>query len=162
MESFSWLLDVSAAAAANLVVHVCWQRVFPAGGMFRAMLAGLLIGAATLVVATLIDPRSTLWGALANAAIYLSFSYVYFHWNNMGETARRIRLVMELQRAPQGLTRAEIVTRYSHREIIDRRLRRLLESRQIIETDSHYHLGNPSVLGMARIIDVAKAILGVR
>ena len=129
MRSFSWLLDVAVAAAANLVVHVCWQRIFPAGGMFRAMLAGLVIGGAALIVVTLIDPQSTFWSALTNAAIYLSFSYVYFHWNNMGETARRIRLVIELQRASQGLTRAEIVARYSHREIIDRRLGRLLESR---------------------------------
>src|SRR5207248_2028791 len=122
-------------------VHVSWFRLFPTGGMFRAMLAGFLAGSLMLALASWIAADGTIWNQLANAAIYLSFSYVYFHWNNMGETARRIRLVIELQQAAQGLTRAQIAVRYGHREIIDRRLARLLESRQIVERDETYHLG---------------------
>jgi len=158
---FSWLFIVAAAGSANLAAHVLWFRIFPSGGMFRALLAGFFVGCGVLAVTSWVLGAPSVWNHLSNGAIYLCFSYVYFHWNNMGETARRIRLVTELRQAPRGLSRAEILVRYGQREIIDRRLKRLLESRQIKEVDARYHLDNPSVLAMARIMAFAKRALAM-
>jgi hypothetical protein len=161
LDDFWWLAVLCAACGANATIEVLWFRIFRAGGLFRAMLAGFLGGLAALAVASWAFGDRSVWGALCNAGTYICFSYVLFHWNNMGETGRRVRLAIELQNAPNGLTRNEILARYGHREIVDRRIARLLASRQIIETNSRYHVANTSVLTMARIIGVLKLLLKV-
>lgn len=158
---FWWLLAVACAISANIVVHVFLSRSYPAGGMYRALLAGFLSGCAALAVTAGIFAARPVWSHLTNLAIYLSFSYVYFHWNNLGETGRRIRLIIELRSAKEGLTRADILARYGHCEIVDRRLDRLLGSRQIRIVGSSYHLDNPSVFMMARLIALMKRILAL-
>ncbi len=160
MNGFAWLLVTAGASAANMICHVLWFRAFPAGGMFRAMLAGLIGGSIALVILSAVFIDQSAWWHLLNLVIYGCFSNAYFHWNNMGETARRVRLMIELLAAPTGLTRAELINRYGSREIIDRRLGRMLESRQIREVGSRLRLGNASFLAMARIVGLFKRLLG--
>lgn len=156
-----WIAVVGAACATNIAADVAWFRAFPAGGVFRAMLMGFVSGGVILAALSVGFGMSSFWWHFLNVAIYACFSYAFFHWNNMGETGRRVRLLIELRAAPEGLTRAELFTRYGHREIIERRLNRMLESRQIREMDGRYRLDNQSFLAMARIVRVFKRLLDV-
>jgi hypothetical protein len=97
--------------------------------------------------------------ATADGLLYAGFCYVYFHWNNMGETARRIRMLRELAAAPEGLTFEEMVQRYSAQEILERRLERLSAAGQISETDGRLVLTSRTILLSARLIALAKQII---
>ena len=48
---------------------------------------------------------------LLNAVIYAALGYCYFHFINLGETARRIRIIRELYDAKTGLSPEEILNR---------------------------------------------------
>ncbi len=164
MASQFWnILVPPVAILANMAVQVVVYRLWNTEGrLFRSQMAGAAAGLAVLVVLSV-----SVHGTGANAAdsattnvlIYLAFCYVYFHWNNMGETARRIRLLRELHDAPRGLTDAELQTRYPAREILEHRLRRLIEARQIAERDSRLFLTSTAVLRSARLVGLAKWLI---
>ena len=156
------ILMASLAVAANMAGQIMAYRLLPAEGkLFKSQVAGMLIGG--LVLALLLNaapgtaPSADV--ATADVLLYLAFCYVYFHWNNMGETARRIRMLRELAAAPGGLTFEEMVARYSAQEILERRLERLSAADQIDETDGRLVLTSRSVLLSARLVGLAKQII---
>lgn len=161
MTDFWWLAVLAGACGGNVVVHVLCFRIFPKAGQYLSQLAGFVAALAFVVIAGWPVTVGHIGSWLAELCIYFCFSYSYFCLNNMGETSRRVRLAIELSRAPQGLTRDELLARYSAREIVDRRLGRLLKSGQIREQEGRYVLGNQSVLTMARIVGLFKLILNV-
>lgn len=71
---------------------------------------------------------------------------MYFNFINLGETARRIRLLSELYNCRVGLTYPEIIQRYNAKEVLNRRVLRLLNNGQIVYRDGRYFTANPSVL----------------
>lgn len=93
---------------------------------------------------------------------YAALGYCYFHFINLGETARRIRLVRELAEAgPSGLTKEELLSRYNSGELVEARLGRLLSNSQVVEKYGRYYLGGPALLLMARaLLLLKKLILG--
>ena len=77
-------------------------RLLPAEGkLFKSQVAGTLIGGLVLALLLSAAPGAAPSAdvVVAGALLYLVFCYVYFHWNNMGETARRIRMLRELGRS---------------------------------------------------------------
>jgi len=102
------------------------------------------------------------WGYLiCNALIYACLSYNYFHFVNLGETARRIRIIREIYDSPNGLTKEEILQRYNAREILGLRMGRLLSKGQIHLKEGRYFINNPTMLAISNIIIfLKKAILG--
>ena len=99
----------------------------------------------------------------ANLIIYCSLGYCYFHFINLGITARRIRILRELYTSPGGLTLSELLQRYNAGNMITARLERLLNSGQIVLRDNRYHIGRPVMLFMSRSIVAMKLlILGKR
>lgn len=93
---------------------------------------------------------------LTNLIIYGLLGYGYFHFINLGETGRRVRLVRELYLAPEGLTLEEILERYNAREIIGKRLQRLLDNQQIILREERYFI-KPSLM-----LFITSALLGAK
>ena len=158
-----WALAVAAlAVAANVAGQITAYRLMRAEGrLFKSQLAGTSIGG--LVLALLLsggpDGGASADIVTADALLYASFCYVYFHWNNMGETARRIRMLRELAAAPEGLTFEDMVRRYSAREILERRLERLSAAGQIRETGGRLVLTSATVLLSARLVGLAKQIV---
>ena len=160
--SLSALLIATLAVIANMAAQIAAYRLLrSAGRLFKSQLAGALVGA--VVLAVLLGRgaagRFSADIATADALLYASFCYVYFHWNNMGETARRIRMLRELAGAPGGLSFDELVRRYSAREILERRLERLAAAGQIRETDGRLVLTSRTVLLSARLVGLAKQII---
>jgi hypothetical protein len=85
-----------------------------------------------------------------NALTYGALGYGYFHFINLGETARRVRLLRELIEAGGALTEEEVLRRYNGRDILEARLGRLLRAGQVVERGGRFRLGHPTVLRMAR------------
>ena len=136
----------------------------------RSIYVGFLAGLALLAA---IEAACLAWGprtpgdALASAAInvmtYGALSFGYFHFINLGETARRIRIIREITAAGRPLTREEILDSYNAEAIVGVRINRLLSTGQISFREGRYYLANPTILYMARIIVLMKLlVLGKR
>jgi hypothetical protein len=92
-------------------------------------------------------------------ASYSALGYCYFHFVNLGETARRIRLLRELSESKNGLSVNEILERYNAKEIIENRLNRLLKSGQVVYKNNRYYIGKPVMLFMSKMILFAKRFI---
>lgn len=154
------------AFAAGAFLQVLSCRSQKGDGLLRSVFTGFGAGAFVLFLfETGYICRSSgaaidTFGRLAaNAIIYLAFWNTYFHFLNMGETARRIRILRELYSAPGGLTLDEIISRYNAEEIIGRRLSRLVSSGQIALKNGKYYIGSPFMLFAANGIMLLKTIL---
>jgi hypothetical protein len=90
---------------------------------------------------------------------YGALGYCYFHFLNLGETARRIRLLRELYEHPGGLSEAELLARYDSRGILAARMERLLSSGQLLLRGGRYYTGSPAVLLIARMTTRLKLIV---
>ncbi len=94
-----------------------------------------------------------------NLLTYTALGYTYFHYINLGETARRVRILRELTEHEGGMDEQEILAKYNSRDIIEKRLGRLLKNKQVILRDGKYYIGRPTVLWIAKIINVIKMIV---
>jgi len=95
---------------------------------------------------------------IVNLMTYSALGYCYFHFLNLGETARRIRIIRELYDSEGGLSLSGILERYNSGDIVQKRVERLLNNRQIIERNGRYYIGNPVMLMMANIMVALKLI----
>src|SRR3989338_6489355 len=122
-----------------IVGHIFAYRLAPALGapltLGIGFLGGFLVFSALQgMVFPLDDPSLNDFGnGIADLLAYLALAYTYFHFVNMGETARRVRILIEMNRFPDGLDREEIHFLYNAREMIDRRIKRLSDTGQIFE-----------------------------
>ena len=154
-----------AGLTACVVLHVGICRyisvyIGPLGALAVSVLggvglvAGLAVGAGEL-------------GALPVWLLtYLLLVYCYvIGLFNLGESSRRIRLLIELHGAPgQALTLEEILTRYNARMVVEARLRRLVAAGQLIECDygRYYVIGNRTGLWIARALAALAPLLSQR
>lgn len=153
--------------AICVVAHVVIARAAPTlprvAGILGATGAGLVavvaIGAAFLLGT---GASGEGWGAaLVWALAYLALVYAYvFGFFNLGESARRVRLLIELAAAgPRGMTRAEILTAYNARTIVTARLQRLVTGGQLEMRAGRYHLRRRGALVAASLLVALKVVL---
>jgi hypothetical protein len=90
---------------------------------------------------------------------YVAMAYGYFHFVNLGETARRVRIIRELWESPDGLSVNELLRRYNASEILRIRLQRMINNGQLKERDGRYYIGNPIMLYMAKAMVMMKIVL---
>lgn len=95
---------------------------------------------------------------IVNLMTYSALGYCYFHFVNLGETARRIRIMRELYDSEGGLSLGGILARYSAPDIVYKRVERLLNNGQISEKNGRYYVGSPVMLIMAKIMVAMKLI----
>lgn len=162
----AWALTPCLGLLVAVAVHVALSR--GRAGMPRPRALGLSALAGLAVVAVLSVSFARVGGAgdplgLAAAWLlaYLSLAYFYvFGFYNLGESARRIRLLIELDQAgPRGLRLEEILAAYNARLIVEARLQRLLAGGQIVERGGRYLIGAPVGLWAARGLALAKLVL---
>lgn len=147
----------AASPVAGLVVNCAAQVLLcrRSGRLLKSVYRGFAAGAAACALACGFNaellPALTSYGALG---------YCYFHFLNLGETARRIRIVRELAEAgPAGLTREELLARYNARAMVETRFARLLNTSQVVESEGRLFVEKPAVLRMARIMLFLKKLL---
>lgn len=144
-----------AALAVNVLVQVAVFLLAPQRGLLRSELIGFVAGGVGLTLVhtftggVVQSSSETAALLVVNLLTYGALGYGYFHFANLGETARRVRIVRELSESPDGLTLEEILKRYNAREIFDRRLRRLIGTGQIVLRDGRYYIASPVVTAMA-------------
>jgi len=150
----------------NVLIQIGSFRAFPKLGLLTSVLLGFTVGflgafllEGYLCTVQLMELKDSIAIFIINIVAYFSLAYCYFHFINLGETARRIRILRELKEAPQGLSLNEILNRYNAREIIERRISRLIQTGQIKLKNEKFYIGKPLVLVMAKFIVVSKIIL---
>lgn len=155
--------------AMNVFAQIVCTRAAPRLGLFRSLLAGFGSGAiVTLFFSYYASIHSGKMGVagiagdvMLDGVMYTLLGYCYFHFVNLGETARRIRILREIHDSEAGLTINEIVARYNAGEIFDNRLRRLVEKRQIIMRDGRLYATRSMMYYMTlALIAMKKLILG--
>lgn len=152
--------------AINVLSQMISFRILPERGLLNSVFLGFFSGFFILFIFEFYIFLQQFALTKESAAIlivhlvtYMSLGYCYLHFINLGETARRIRILRELFDAPDGLSLDEILRRYNAQEIIERRLQRLLKNSQIIVKNDIYYIGKPIMLWMARIVVAFKFIL---
>lgn len=166
-----WLLALVPVAglAVNVGSQVILCRTARSLGLLRSLILGFGTGwlfalVSTLALGNFLDlatddllAQMTVSG-LTTAAL----GYCYFHFVNLGETARRVRILRELTEAGGQLSREELLKRYNSADMVRQRLGRLLRSGQVVLRDGHYFIGKPTVLRMARAVELVGRIVGLR
>lgn len=165
-----WLSALSPVLglAANVLVQVSAFRGRPSMGLLRSEYLGFGAGLAGVAavewVAWCVLPGSGIpadppFRALLSLGCYAALGYCHFHFVNLGETARRIRLLRELHEAGGGLPHEALLIRYGSREIVGKRIARLVGTGQVVLREGRYYIGNPLVLTIARAMVALKRIL---
>ena len=160
------------ALGACIVVHVILSRAFP--GLARPLGILLSVGVAGVGVVgvALFGPADRLPAAVSPlelAAVwlltYVLLAYCYvIGFFNLGESARRIRLLIDLHQAGRrGLSLEEILSTYNARMIVDVRLHRMITGGQVRQQDGVYYTRARVMLAAARLLVWLKiAYLGSR
>lgn len=152
------------------VAHVLVSRAVPAlprlHGIATSVGSGLIVVGVLPLLADPAPAEARAWDtALVWVMTYLLLAYCYvFGFFNLGESARRIRLLIELEQAgPRGLSLDEILAVYSARMIVTLRTERLATGGQIVERDGRYVLKARLMLRAAKALVLLKLVfLGAR
>jgi len=122
--------------------------------MLRAIFTSFFIGLlSTLTLSILIlwqTETIDIWLLLTNLLTFIALGYCYFHFINMGTTARRFRIMSELNSSSNGLTLDQIKKCYNSSEMIGHRIRRLIDNHQATYVDGYYNL-TPSLMKIIAI-----------
>ena len=166
--SFSYLqvLNPVIGLIINASVQVFVFRCSSSTKLLKSLVSGWTTGFASVSLIEIYN-FSAFSGAaqdfiailITNLIIYCSLGYCYFHFINLGETARRVRILRELHDSKKGLSMAEILERYSAKDIIEKRINRLIDTGQIIYKNGRYYTGSPAMLLIAKIITTMKLII---
>ena len=154
------------AFALDVLVQIMFFRAHNSTGLLRSIKWGFLSGLLFLVVLYVVlwgfsaaDIPSLLYHGMVGVISFGSLSYGYFHFINLGETARRIRILREFSEAGGRLTYAELLTRYNARTQIDIRLQRLLTTGQIVDKGGTLVIGKGTVLRITKIMYCLRSLL---
>lgn len=150
----------------NVLVQILSFRSITRLGLLKSEYLGFFLGMVNLCILEFYYfsglaeyTEDMIYIFVANLIIYFSLGYCYFHFINLGETARRIRILRELYDSKEGLSMAGITGRYSSKEIFEKRITRLINHGQVIFKNDRYYIGNPVMLFVAKIILLMKVIL---
>lgn len=154
-----------SAFMLNVVTQVVLLRLSKQVGLLKSIYYCFGLGLIALMVSEIITAFSlslqaseVLPIAIANLLIYFALGYCYFNFINLGETARRIRILRELYESDGGLSMEEILQRYNALEIVQRRIGRLIRSGQVIEKNGRFIVSKPILLMIAKVIVAMKLL----
>jgi len=150
----------------NAISQVLLCRYAGGLGLLRSIFVGFFCGFIVVIsieagnyFATAVSIGYLMGQLFVCIITYGTLSYCYFHFVNLGETARRIRILRELYDSKDGLSMEEILNRYNANDILEKRIGRLLNNDQIICKEGKYFAGNSTVLFMNRAMIIMKLVL---
>lgn len=147
----------------NVFIQILSCRYLKRISLLKSEYLGFVIGLVAMVFLqfyTYYQPRIDFMAvAVLNFIIYACLGYLYFTFLNLGETARRIRILRELYEAADDLSLRELLCSYNAREIVERRINRLTNNGQILYNQEKFYIGKPLVLWMAKAIVMMKLIV---
>jgi hypothetical protein len=92
--------------------------------------------------------------------VYNALGYSYFHFFNMSETARRIKILLEIRKNKYLLVE-ELTVDYKSDFMVKTRLQRLLELNQIQLINGKYFIKNKVLLFAAIMVNFLKKVLNL-
>lgn len=148
----------------NITIHFILLRFFQLKLLKSIKLAFFFGLVSTCSLSYIYIPTLSLSDQMAHlllhAISYSSLAYGYFHFINLGETARRVRIVLEFYHINgKQMSYQELIQHYSAKQMVDKRLKRLLDNHQIIEKDHKYLTHHSSVLRMSQLMQLLKRVL---
>jgi hypothetical protein len=150
----------------DVLVQIMFFRAHNSTGLLRSIKWGFLSGLAFLAVLYLVlwsfsaaDLWTLIFHGMVGVLSFGSLSYGYFHFINLGETARRIRILREFSEAGGQLSYAELLARYNARTQIDIRLQRLLTTGQVVDKGGALVIGKGTVLRITKIMYCLRGLL---
>ncbi len=154
----AWLLFLHAAILR--ASRAFGRGASPQGAAFQAVFLGAPLAAAGAWTAYLsrLSGAALTGAAIYGLIVYACLSYFYFHLFNLGETSRRLRILIELYRGP---VRAEdLERRYPPLSQVDVRLERLLGMGQIEFGEGRYRLKSRRLWLVAACVEAWRRALG--
>jgi len=149
--------------AVNVASQILTFRLLKQVGMLKSVFFGFFSGFAVfLALQFLLSPAikdSSAGFFISNLLIYSALGYCYFHFINLGETARRIRMLNEIYHSEGGLSDEDILKRYNSNMIVDLRLKRLLSNNQLSFLNNRYFVKKSLMLYITKAIVFMKLIL---
>lgn len=160
------LVSPIAAMLVNVAAQVFFFRSRQGGQYFRSILEGFLFGGVALVafetfsvVSSSATADRLLMAGTVNLPIFLCLSYCYYNFVQLGQTSIRIRMYTEIASRPEGVAVEEIEHEYDEAALTELRLRRLIESGDVIAKGGCYFVARRRLLLIANIIFAAKHFL---
>jgi hypothetical protein len=152
------------ALGVNVVAQVILFRLRRGAQFTRSIVEGGWIGAMVglgvgLVCTSRVPAGQLLSSLAASAFTYLALSYCYYHFVQLGQTSIRIRIYMEIASSPQGLTIEELAGRYDGNVLLQMRLKRLIESRDITQREGRFFVGRSRFVRVAAMIYAARRLV---
>lgn len=146
---------------SNCLFQITTKRLFPSISLMRSVHVGFLAGVAFLMIFELFVIKETFYLLLTSSLmIYIAESFCYFNLITLCITARRVRILRELyEKGQEGLTLPELLSRYNANDMVQIRVKRLMDSGQVIFKQDKFYVGNPTVLVMAKILTLMKILL---
>lgn len=162
----SWLAAVAPiiSLATGVAAQVAWFRAAGRRGLLKSLFAGFAVGLAATVAIWLLARRIggehvTIPWLIVALITYAALGYGYFHFVNLGQTARRVRLLWEVHQAGGELAREDLLRRYGAADIVGARLERLLGAGQIVLREGRYVIGRPTMLVITRLMGAWKSMV---
>ncbi len=152
------------ACVALLVSHALMVRLWlarrpgtspqKATALLGVVLNGPLVAAILACGVWTKAPLADLSLALIYAVLaFNSVAYSYFHFFNLSETGRRIRMLLQLLEGDRiGSGDGEAATTYSAHVMVSQRLVRLMQMGQINETMGRYRISGQFLLRSANLV----------
>ncbi len=163
---FLHILSPILGLLSNSISQLFVCRYVAKCGLFKSVVVGFLCGISGLFfieaayfINASVSTLEMLCQIVVNLIAYTGLAYCYFNFINLGETARRIRIVRELFESQNGFSLEELLERYNASTIIDLRLQRMISKGQIVCRGGRYYIGKPLMLIIAKTIIVMKLIL---
>ena len=142
----------------NILLQIISFKIILNKSLLKSICFGFLSGGVVfLIVEYLFNDK--IGHVICNVVIYIFLSYNYFHFINLGETARRIRLLIELKESTDGLAINEVLERYNSKEIIRRRLDRLTKNGQVVSKSGRFYIDKPVMLIAAKALSCLRIFL---
>ena len=158
-----WLVIAPVAALTiNVVGQIVVFRLQHGRHFLRSIAAGFAVGGLILVIAHCLYPLRLdsleAWpeAFLVNVPCYAALSYCFFNFANLGQSSIRVRIYARVAAQPDGVSVSEIAREYNEAMLMEMRLQRLVESRDLVLRDGRYFLGR------TRFVPIAKVIFGIK
>jgi len=149
---------------ANMIFQIMFTRN-SRKGLLAAIVIGFVLGSIfdLVVNVALIYYSQITWyefgGVLVSYTTYTALSYCYFHFVNLGETARRIRILQEIGETKKGMTLEDLLARYNAEYMLRIRIARLVNSRQIKLVDGKYKIDSKIMLMICSLMSHLRFLL---
>ncbi|TAM45947.1 MAG: hypothetical protein EPN55_06950 [Gammaproteobacteria bacterium] len=170
--SIPLLIFTSLMPLLLILAHVLTCRLSsPEHASPQARLAKLIVVMNVLLLAGVwAVSQAEGWGA-ADAAGMLAFAlivfngiaYSYFHFFNMSETARRIRMLIQIQQNGGEMRRENLIGAYTPENMVQARLERLAQMHQVSRSDDgRYRVASRFLITVAYMMEWVKRVLNLR